>query len=255
MAEEENKKNRSENDPEEVKDAIKKIVPVPASKDLGREEATETQKAIEEEVAKDEQTYEGSELSTELSKDRTHMSEHRTRLSEHRTDLSEHRTGLSEHRTELSELRSELSKHRTELSEHRTDLSEHRSELSQHRTDLSEERTDLSYQRTALSYERTLMSWIRTATSMISFGFTIYKFFEEVSKEGHANRLLSSRVIGMIMISFGFLGLLFAQIQHHVAYKRLKTEYPQIQKSLSSILSALVLAFGLLLFLAALFRQ
>lgn len=241
MAEEENKKKRSENDPEEIKDAIKKIVPVPASKDLGREEATETQKAIEEEVAKDEQTYEGSELSTELSKDRTHMSEHRTRLSEHRTDLSEHRTGLSEHRTELSELRSELSKHRTELSEHRSELSQYR--------------TDLSYQRTALSYERTLMSWIRTATSMISFGFTIYKFFEEVSKEGQPERLLSSRVIGMIMIAFGFLGLLFAQIQHQVAYKRLKAEYPQIQKSLSSILSALVLAFGLLLFIAALFRQ
>lgn len=29
-----------------------------------------------------------------------------------------------------------------------------------------------------MAHERTLMAWIRTATSMISFGFTIYKFFE-----------------------------------------------------------------------------
>jgi uncharacterized membrane protein YidH (DUF202 family) len=37
---------------------------------------------------------------------------------------------------------------------------------------------DLSIKRTRLSYDRTLMAWIRTATSLISFGFTIYKFFD-----------------------------------------------------------------------------
>lgn len=251
MAEEENnKENLSQNDEEKIMQAIKNIVPVPANKDLEKSDPTETQKAIEKEVEKLEQSKDlpESELSTEFSKNRTHMSEHRTRLSEHRTDLSEHRTGLSEHRTELSELRSELSKHRTALSDHRTELSEHRSQLSA-------DRTGLSYQRTALSYERTLMSWLRTSVSMISFGFTIYKFFEEVSKEGHPHRFLSPRLIGMTMIAFGFVSLLFAQIQHQMAYKQLKQNYPQIQKSLSSVLGAVVLAFGLLLFLAALFRQ
>ena len=169
------------------------------------------------------------------------MSEHRTAMSEHRTDMSEHRTALSEHR-------SELSKHRTELSEHRTALSEHRSELSQHRTELSDTRTGLSYERTALSYERTLMSWIRTATSLISFGFTIYKFFEEVQKEATRTTILTPRVIGIIMIGFGIVGLLLAHIQHHIAFKKLKKDYPQVQRSLSSILSALILAIGLLLF-------
>ncbi|HET9433875.1 MAG TPA: DUF202 domain-containing protein, partial [Chitinophagaceae bacterium] len=177
----------------------------------------------------------------ELSKSRTHMSEHRTRLSEHRTDLSEHRTGLSEHRTELSELRSELSQHRTELSEHRSAL--------------SQERTGLSYQRTALSYERTLMSWVRTAVSLISFGFTIYKFFEEWQKENSRPGVFTPRVVGLIMIGFGVIGLLFAEIQHLFAYRRLKKEYPDLQVSLSSVLGALILAMGLRLFFVALFRQ
>ena len=45
--------------------------------------------------------------------------------------------------------------------------------------------TNLSVDRTRLSYERTLMSWVRTSTSLITFGFTIYKFFQiEMSKEG-----------------------------------------------------------------------
>src|SRR4030095_3428050 len=118
-----------------------------SNSNLENEKSTEFQKVLEEKITKDQETLKGESLSVELSKDRTHMSEHRTRMSEHRTRLSEHRTDLSEHRT-----------------------------------DLSETRTDLSFQRTALSYERTLMSWVRTAVSMISFGFTIYKFFEEFQK-------------------------------------------------------------------------
>jgi uncharacterized membrane protein YidH (DUF202 family) len=36
----------------------------------------------------------------------------------------------------------------------------------------------LAVDRTRLAYERTMMAWVRTATSMISFGFTIHKFFQ-----------------------------------------------------------------------------
>ncbi len=44
--------------------------------------------------------------------------------------------------------------------------------------------TRLAVDRTRLAHERTLMAWVRTATSLISFGFTIYKFFEfEMSKQ------------------------------------------------------------------------
>src|SRR5688572_30232130 len=196
-------------------------------KNLENDTPTDLQKKIEEKIAKDEETLKGEALSGELSKDRTHMSEHRTKMSEHRTDMSEHRTGLSEHRTDLSE----------------------------HRTELSDTRTGLSYERTALSYERTLMSWIRTATSLISFGFTIYKFFDEVQKETSRATIMTPRVIGIIMIGYGVVGLLFAHIQHAIAFKKLKKDYPEVQSSLSSILSALLLAIGLFLFFAALFRQ
>ncbi len=37
--------------------------------------------------------------------------------------------------------------------------------------------TRLALDRTALAHERTLMAWVQTAVSLISFGFTIYKFF------------------------------------------------------------------------------
>lgn len=233
MDEEKNKKEdsiandlqgkKSTNDDSGNESSVKDIPPVTASKDLEIEKPTETQKELEEKITEIEKKLEGNneELSSELSKLRTAMSEHRTKMSEHRTDLSEHRTALSDHRTGLSE-----------------------------------ERTTLSLQRTALSYERTLMSWIRTSVSLISFGFTIYKFFQEVQKENPSpHHLVTPRMIGMIMIGFGVIGLLFAQIQHTIAYKRIREQYPEVQKSLSSILSFLVLAIGLFLFVATLFRQ
>lgn len=114
--------------------------------------------------------------------------------------------------------------------------------------------TDLAFERTALAYERTLMAWVRTATSMISFGFTIYKFFQELSKSG-SDSLLSPRIVGMIMIGFGLVALLLAQVQHQQALRKLKKDYPTVQRSISSVLAVLILVFGLLLFLGALFRQ
>jgi putative membrane protein len=142
-----------------------------------------------------------------------------------------------------------------ELSKDRTHMSEHRTRMSEYRTDLSGERTDMSLERTMLSYERTLMSWIRTSMSMITFGFTIYKAFEEAVLGNPSGRVLTPRIVGMIMISMGLLALLLAQIQHRKAVKKLKKLYPEIEKSLSSVLSILILVFGLVLFFGALLRQ
>jgi putative membrane protein len=116
--------------------------------------------------------------------------------------------------------------------------------------------TDLAFERTVLAYERTLMAWIRTAISLISFGFTIYKFFQEWRKtEQPVQTIFTPRIVGMIMILFGLIGLLFASVQHYTAIKKLKKDYPHVQRSLSSVLAILILIFGLALFLATLFRQ
>ena len=58
----------------------------------------------------------------------------------------------------------------------------------------AETATRLAIERTRLAYERTLMAWIRTATALISFGFTVYKFFEfeaETNLPAATGRLLS----------------------------------------------------------------
>ncbi len=54
--------------------------------------------------------------------------------------------------------------------------------------------TTLAIERTRASYERTMMSWIRTATSLITFGFSVYKFFQLEAPAGRQpNRLIGPR--------------------------------------------------------------
>lgn len=116
--------------------------------------------------------------------------------------------------------------------------------------------TDLAFERTLMAHERTLMAWVRTSISMISFGFTIYKIFQEFSKtpEGQ-HQLFTPRVVGMTMIVFGLLALTLAQVQHTMAVRKLRKVYPGSKLSVSSVISILILMFGMLLFFGALLRQ
>jgi putative membrane protein len=114
---------------------------------------------------------------------------------------------------------------------------------------------DLAFERTILAENRTLMAWIRTAISMLSFGFTIYKFFHESGIGSHPGSLFTPRKVGMIMILLGLMALLWGLMEHRAVFKKLKKGYPGIEKSKTTLLALLVLLFGLALFLGALFKQ
>lgn len=117
---------------------------------------------------------------------------------------------------------------------------------------------DLGAERTRLAYERTLMAWVRTATSLISFGFTVYKFFHEFGKTestAHPASLFGSREFGLVMISIGLAALIFATIQHVHSLRALQAEYGELPRSVASWLAVLVASLGILALLAVVFRQ
>ena len=117
----------------------------------------------------------------------------------------------------------------------------------------------LSIDRTRLSYERTLMSWIRTATSLITFGFTIYKFFQlEAERVATTNsRLLGPREFAIMMIAIGLTSLLIATNQHRRELHALKADYPQarVRRSVARLIAGLISILGVTAIAAALFRQ
>ena len=84
----------------------------------------------------------------------------------------------------------------------------------------SEQQTSLSIERTFLSFERTLMAWLRTSLSLISFGFTIAKFFQYLAEQrggavvGPLGRAWASDTVGLLMIAIGTFTMTLAIIQH-----------------------------------------
>jgi putative membrane protein len=116
--------------------------------------------------------------------------------------------------------------------------------------------TQLAMDRTWLAHERTLMAWIRTSTSMISFGFTIYKFFQfEQGRNVPATRgLLTPRDFALIIVGIGLIALLIATVQNRIEVTDLRKHLGSGKRSLAVLVAALVSIFGLLVLIATVVR-
>ena len=116
--------------------------------------------------------------------------------------------------------------------------------------------TDLAIDRTWLAHERTLMAWVRTATSMISFGFTVYKFFQfEAGKDAPVTHgWLTPRDFALILISIGLVALFMATLAHRRDIKMLAPPTGGHRRSLAELVAAMISVFGILLLLSAIFR-
>src|SRR5262245_55046058 len=116
----------------------------------------------------------------------------------------------------------------------------------------------LALQRTFLAHERTLMAWVRTSTSLISFGFTIYKFFAYlVETEGipTKTRLVGPREFAVGMISVGVIALALAVVQERRAVELLRVQYGTVYSSLAEKIAGLLAFFGLVLLTLVLLRR
>ena len=117
--------------------------------------------------------------------------------------------------------------------------------------------TRLAADRTQLAYERTLMAWVRTATSLITFGFTIYKFFQFEAGRGApvtTTAVLTPRHFAMIMIGTGLIALAFSAFEHRQSMRLMSAEYGVKTRSVALVVAAIVSMLGLLAFFATLFR-
>jgi putative membrane protein len=118
--------------------------------------------------------------------------------------------------------------------------------------------TKLAIDRTRLAHDRTLMAWVRTSTSLISFGFTIYKFFQALreSQPVAESRLFGPREFALMMIGMGVGALMLATLQHRTDLQALRAEYGQgpVPKSLTTLLAIFISVFGVIGFVSVWFR-
>jgi len=118
--------------------------------------------------------------------------------------------------------------------------------------------SELEFQRMRLAMEQMTMTWITTSTSLITFGFTVYKFFQIESARGEGpRRLVGPREFAIAMISVGLIGLVLATAQQLRNMKELRVRYKtaKIPRSLASFISVLMSALGVFALLVTIFRE
>ena len=118
--------------------------------------------------------------------------------------------------------------------------------------------TQLSLERTKLAYERTLLAWTRTAVALISFGFTVHKFFQYLHESGQAvpkPRLLGPREFALSMIGIGLMALVLATLEHRRNLNALRSRFGYVSSSLAGLFSGLVGALGVAGFLTVVLKE
>ena len=114
--------------------------------------------------------------------------------------------------------------------------------------------TTLAFERTRVAYERTMMAWIRTATSLITFGFSVYKFFEFEMKGNPSlqTMVVGPRGFGLTLIGIGLLSLLFGTLDHARDLGALRRQWPgMVARSKAGLIALVIGVLGLMAMLAA----
>jgi putative membrane protein len=115
--------------------------------------------------------------------------------------------------------------------------------------------TDLALARTYAAYERTMMAWIRTATSLITFGFSVYKFFQlEGYPIGERKHLIGPRQFALMLVSIGLVSLFLATFEYRRNIRTLGAEYTD-KHSLAVLVAALMSILGFVALFMMIFRQ
>jgi len=113
----------------------------------------------------------------------------------------------------------------------------------------------LALDRTRIAYERTMMAWARTATTFVTFGFTVYKFFE-IEMEGRdiSPAIIGPREFALFLILTGLLTLLVGKIEHIRDLRSLKKYYKDMPSSGTLLMTSLIAIFGAIAFVAVLLK-
>ncbi|KAA6439252.1 DUF202 domain-containing protein [Dyadobacter flavalbus] len=105
-----------------------------------------------------------------------------------------------------------------------------------------------------LANERTYLAWIRTSIGIMAFGFVVVKFSLFVKQIGIAlgTNIKTpshgySAVIGIILVAFGALAILFSYWQYRKTEKQLRTRKYVPSSVLTSFLTALMFLISIIL--------
>lgn len=101
---------------------------------------------------------------------------------------------------------------------------------------------DTALDATRLAYERTTLAWVRTSLTLISFGFTIDKFFEGRARRPGLAHFVSAQTIGVTMIAFGLIALFLFLLE----LRRFHGRHPEAPRSMAGYVAAMIAVLGIM---------
>jgi putative membrane protein len=101
-----------------------------------------------------------------------------------------------------------------------------------------------------------MMAWVRTATSLITFGFTVYKFFQlqrygDIRPRHH----VGPREFGLTMVSIGLVSLIMAAWDNKRNMEVLRSHCPGVPYSRATALGALIFLLGIVGLIVIIVRE
>ena len=118
----------------------------------------------------------------------------------------------------------------------------------------------LGVTRTLMAADRTLMAWLRTSLSMLSFGFTIYKFLEDIESKKGITLTLAQRYtdvpqkVGLFLSALGTIAILMGMIEYLHTLLSLHVRRNIVLRRPAMIMSIVMLNTGVLLFISIAFQ-
>lgn len=115
--------------------------------------------------------------------------------------------------------------------------------------ELAEDRTDMAVSRTLMGADRTLMAWVRTSLSLSSFGFTIYKVLQGLTKSGvDMPRTSTPKLVGLYLTSLGTLAIVMGIVEYANAVRGLRKFQDIGLWRASFVMAVLMAVMGITLF-------
>ena len=117
----------------------------------------------------------------------------------------------------------------------------------------------ITLERFRISSEKMQLSWIARSITISALGFTVYRLLEDEEAKGMSNSIIgiSPSEVGLIMLIIGFVGLVWATIQHRGTIEKVRrqyTVYQELPTSISLIVSYAIIVVTLLLVASSIYR-
>ena len=110
--------------------------------------------------------------------------------------------------------------------------------------------TRFDLERTHIADEQSMMTWIRTSITLITFGFTIYKFFQlKLPSRAEKSRLVGPREFALTLVALGLIWLVMGTLDHRRWQRLLKQQWSDASRSLAVWLAAMISILGTTAFL------